>query len=374
MTVKRVRSLLKFLRTGRGLGKYKGGMEVVLRVSGGPTDAVFGTLPILHGGTEVSIDIPPVSYQQRIHVHGARPNHGDMLFQLDTTFMITEDGEWIVEPPFQSNEPIRRVRNLTIAVVEDWTDLLRRMQEELEQEDRDNRSLIEAIEGLDLKPFDSSFWFDLFTVPVRSWFSIDMLELVNCDHINPRLKFLRDRITADLDMRKPGGGRFGRAKFDFVMLPERIGTPVTFDYALEESTWQRIGVWNHAPLDIDFSRPGLNAVTAANQEALTEMFAERFGVGAEDILRIDTAANEAAIRNFWATLREVIPLGRRPSLPEFLNLFRGPFASRVRQKIDHPAARNKWTNTACYRPRLTSSIETIVTDPPMPIRNSRRTS
>lgn len=372
ITVKRVRSLLKFLRNGRGLEKYRGGLEVILRMADADTPPPFGTLPLQHGDQKVSIDVPPDLYERRFLVYGSEPNHGNVLFRLPTSVMISEDGEWTTSWAYVRRDPIRKVRKLTIAVVTDWTDLLRRMQQELEAENEDNSALIATLERLNLRSFDRSFWHDAFTVPSPSWTSNNLLEIVNCDHIKPALTLRPDRIEANLDMRKPGGGRFGRAKFDVVFNPVSTDTSIFQETTDRQSTWPSLRNWEHAPLDIDFSRPGLNAVTSANQTALTELFNQRFGDSSAQLINEELAANEDAILAVWPALRQIAPHLRRPLLPDTLELYTAHLAWRVRHKIDHPAAPDAWSDRSCLRPRLTSAFEILATNPPQPIPRSRR--
>ncbi len=365
VTVKRVTSLLKFLRNGRGLGKYRGGLEVVLHFS--PQTAV-GTLPVHHGGTEVSIDIPPERYGNAFVIWGSEPNQGDMIFRLNTIFNTTENGDLIGDPLLPEERPARRVAKLTIAVVQDWTDTLRRMQEELEKEAGADGGLSDTIESLGLRSFDRSFWQEFFAVPARSWFSDDLQEIVNCDHIIPRLSFLHDRIKADLDMRKPGGGRFGRARFDHMLVQRRSNSFVGGDI------WQTTDRWSHAPFDIKFTRPGLNAVSSANQAALTELFTERFGEGSTEAVQAETLQDGTAIEELWPTLRNVAPPNRSPLLPERLWLQHPGFASKIRQRVNNAMVGEGWVTASCHRPRITSAIETLVTAPLALLHRPRRKS
>ncbi len=371
ITVKRVRSLLKFLRHGRGLEKHRGGLEVILGTASGNPPPPFGTLPLQHGDQTVSIDVPPDLYERRLLVYGSEPNHGDLLFRLDTSVMFSEDGEWTTSWSYVRRDPIRKIRKLTIAVVTDWTDLLRRMQQELEAENEDNSALIATLERLNLRSFDRSFWHDIFTVPSPSWTSNNLLEIVNCDHIKPSLTLRPDRIEANLDMRKPGGGRFGRAKFDVVFNPVIAETSISQRKTDGQSTWQFLRNWEHAPLEIDFSRPGLNAVTSSNQTALTEIFNQRFSESSVQLMNEELAANEDAILEVWPTLRQIAPQFRRPLLPDTLSLYAASPAMRVRHKINHPAAADAWSDRSCLRPRLTSAFGILATNPPLPIPRSR---
>lgn len=362
-TVKRVTSLLKYLRRGRGLSNYQGGLEIVLRVSGGRNDALVGTLPLMRGGSQVSVDIPPEYYGNRIIVHGSERNHGDLIFQLDTTFLINEDGEWIVEPTPGRPDPVRRVKTLTIAFVDDWTEALRRLQQELEAEGADHQGLLNAVELLRLESFDRAFWQERFSLPSPSWAGQALSEIVNSDHINATVTMNPDMLKVDMDMRKPGGGRFGRAKFDFKLIPDRVDTPVTVDYDLDESTWKRIRVWEAARLDIKFSRPGLNSVTSANKQALETFFDQQFRQGAEDVARVAIGEEWTNIQNLWPTLKNLAPTGRRNLLPDALTLYRRSIARRVRKKVRPPGGAEVWSSVHCYRPRLAGAIETLVTDP-----------
>ncbi len=367
--VKRVASLLKYLRRGRGLEDYQGGVTLILRIPGASPVPV-GSLPLMRGGSQVTIDIPPEYYGRRIIVHGATPNERDLLFKLDTTFIITEDGNWIVEQFPGDRGPVRKVDSLTIALVDDWTDLLRRMQQDLEEEDQDRRALITLLKGLDLVSLDETFWQTIFAIPSPSFRGNAMLEIVNSDHATARLTFRPDRIEVELDMRKPGGGRFGRARFDYFLRPVRNESEVRIFADQPDSRFTSIGVWEADPLTIDFSRPGLNSVSGSNQAALSELFSDLFSES-EAFIRTGLGDNLAAIQDAWPALRDIATPARRSLLPDALTIYRAGIKATVRKKISPFAGQEQWFDVRCYRPRLVSAIETLVVEPG-PLNTDRR--
>ena len=163
ITIKRVTSLLKYLRGGRGLSVYKGGMQVILQIWENNTGHVLvETLPVNGDRTEVTFDIPRKFYGSPMILFGAELEPNDLFFQLTTTFRLSKYGDWLLRTP-RLPGPTRRMKKLTIAFVDDWTNALLQLQRELEAENQDHERILRSIRFLRLTSFDKAYWQSFFS-------------------------------------------------------------------------------------------------------------------------------------------------------------------------------------------------------------------
>ncbi|MCP5081295.1 MAG: hypothetical protein GY948_06310 [Alphaproteobacteria bacterium] len=377
ISVKRVTSLLKYLRGGRGLGEYKGGMQVILQIWERNAESnLVEILPLMGGRSEVTFDIPKRFYGSPVILFGAELEPNDLFFQLRTTFSISKHGHWLLRTPTGTPGPTRHVKKLTIAFVDDWTNALMRLQQELEADGQDHERLLRNIGFLNLNSFDKAYWQRFFSDPAGGWIGQRLSEFVNIDRIDASVAFKSDRLEVNQTLRKPNGGRFGRAKFDYKYGPARVGAGmVGGGTGQSASAWTWLTGLDVEPLDIKFSRPGLKALSPSNRETLEENFQSQFQQTGGNGLNRAFRAEASSITALWPELKRLSTPGRRSGLTDQLTVFQRRFAHRVRKKVMYPGGRTAWVSVACHRPMHAGAIETVVTDPPMGglVPSSRRT-
>lgn len=372
--VKRVTSLFKFLRYGRGLADYTGGMEVIL-FRRWPDRALIDTLPLMRGGSAVSFDLPPeFNNSIRVHIFGSELNQGDLFFELGTRFQTTSESELFVEG-LPGRDPTVRLTGLTIAFVDDWIEALSRLQQELEADAGDHQSLLSIMQIEPHSLYDKAAWQNMFSTGTRPWTGVGLSNIIDADRVDGTVVMHRDGLKVDMALRKPNGRRFGRAKFDFKLEPERVSTDViprvvwedpdvwgNFDQV--DNSWRRISRWQVPPLEIDFSRPGLRGLPRADRDALNTFFQDHFAETLETLINRNLASGQTAIPTIWSQLKRFAPVHRRYLLPDDITVYQRSLGHRVRRKIMSPDGRVSWTSVPCYRPRLSSAIEILRTDPP----------
>jgi hypothetical protein len=369
--LKSVSSLLDFLRRGRGTKKHQGGLEVILSFDGFDRESgswyfhppLVQTLPLLHAGSDIRFSIPQSYYGYGFRIHGASPTNRSLAFGLDTVFQISAEGNWIAQSTSRK-VPVRKIKSLVIGLVEDWTYTLLRLQEELEMEGADSSAPAEMLADLDLAPMDGEFWTRVFSIDQESWSGLSMSEIVNSDHADANVAIKHDRVKTTLDMRKPGGGRFGKAKFDFSM-DLRIGETDTI--RLVDTNPPAYNGWHTAfgydldPPAFDFTRPGLNSVSRSNKSALSALFSETIIDNAVNGVEASIARDMASVESVWQDVRALAGPVRSRRLPPRLKLYRAGFTGRVRKKVQAFPTHIVWTNATCYRPRISGCVEVQTT-------------